>query len=531
MSLIGKARRLARRVLLWRVFFTTAWILIFIPRCSIQDAGHTRLMVSFTYSPASPVPGQLVRFKDTSTGSANSWHWDFGDGATSSVQSPSHGYSAAGSYAVSLTISAGSDSSGTSSTITVKKTDTIMAASASYADVSSAIAAASSGDTVLVPGGSATWSNQLIITKGIFLIGAGIDTTVITSSYSATGGSNQDAAGGYLIVYQPANPSSNEPFRLSGFTFNLGNKCAGVQLRNATTTPINSIRVDHNRIINIGGPQIVVYVKGTVYGVADNNVSVGGYYRCNGLNATTWSNFNFDYGSADNFYFEDNTISAIPKEIVFYNECSGRFCARYNHITSTGDLFPMIDMHGLGGGSELDTMGGEAYGNTLTMGSYSGTFMDQRAGKALVYNNSITTTGSMTMKMREEENDNAYSPTHSPNGQPRHVSDSFYWGNTRNGGLISEYYIGGTINYGGSEGIVPRFDVHVWVESDLTKSYAFDGSQGVGFGLLANRPVTCAPGVAYWATDENKLYRCMTQNVWILYYTPFAYPHPLRTIR
>lgn len=65
----------------------------------------------------------------------------------------------------------------------------------------------------------------------------------------------------------------------------------------------------------------------------------------------------------------------------------------------------------------------------------------------------------------------------------------------------------------------------------------FDGTSGVGVGLRAKRPSTCragnnpmaanGPGVAYWATDEQKLYVCTAPNTWSVYYTPYTYPHPL----
>ncbi|NIM51496.1 MAG: PKD domain-containing protein, partial [Gemmatimonadales bacterium] len=44
-----------------------------------------------------------VSFTDLSTGSPTSWSWDFGDTGTDAVQNPSHTYTAAGSYTVSLT--------------------------------------------------------------------------------------------------------------------------------------------------------------------------------------------------------------------------------------------------------------------------------------------------------------------------------------------------------------------------------------------------------------------------------------------
>jgi len=51
--------------------------------------------------------GQLpmtVRFYDTSSGVPTSWVWNFGDGGTSTEQNPSHTYTTAGSYPVSLTV-------------------------------------------------------------------------------------------------------------------------------------------------------------------------------------------------------------------------------------------------------------------------------------------------------------------------------------------------------------------------------------------------------------------------------------------
>lgn len=48
---------------------------------------------------------RLVAFKDESVGEVTSWHWDFGDGATSTEQHPLHAYeSARGNYVVILTV-------------------------------------------------------------------------------------------------------------------------------------------------------------------------------------------------------------------------------------------------------------------------------------------------------------------------------------------------------------------------------------------------------------------------------------------
>ena len=48
-----------------------------------------------------------VTFADKSTGTPTSWAWSFGDGGSSSAQNPTHSYSAAGNYTVSLTVTNG----------------------------------------------------------------------------------------------------------------------------------------------------------------------------------------------------------------------------------------------------------------------------------------------------------------------------------------------------------------------------------------------------------------------------------------
>ena len=65
---------------------------------------------------SSNATGLSVKFTDQSK-NATRWNWDFGDGATSTLQNPVHTYSAAGNYTIRLTVS---NEEGTDS-----KTDTI----------------------------------------------------------------------------------------------------------------------------------------------------------------------------------------------------------------------------------------------------------------------------------------------------------------------------------------------------------------------------------------------------------------------
>ncbi|MEP6625809.1 MAG: PKD domain-containing protein, partial [Acidimicrobiia bacterium] len=60
-------------------------------------------LADFTATPTSGAGSVTVTFTDTSANHPTSWAWDFGDGATSTAQNPSHNYTTAGNYAVSLT--------------------------------------------------------------------------------------------------------------------------------------------------------------------------------------------------------------------------------------------------------------------------------------------------------------------------------------------------------------------------------------------------------------------------------------------
>ncbi|WP_054864983.1 PKD domain-containing protein [Methanosarcina barkeri] len=62
-----------------------------------------RPVAAFSGSPTSGAVPLNVKFTDTSTGSPLKWKWSFGDGATSTQQSPRHKYSKVGRYTVTLT--------------------------------------------------------------------------------------------------------------------------------------------------------------------------------------------------------------------------------------------------------------------------------------------------------------------------------------------------------------------------------------------------------------------------------------------
>lgn len=72
---------------------------------------------AFQASDFSPKQAEIVHFTDQShddDGTIESWHWDFGDGTSSSERSPQHAYSGDGKYTVVLTVT---DNNGAKTTI------------------------------------------------------------------------------------------------------------------------------------------------------------------------------------------------------------------------------------------------------------------------------------------------------------------------------------------------------------------------------------------------------------------------------
>jgi PKD repeat protein len=63
-----------------------------------------RVQAAFRWGALTDPPGLGVGFQDQSTGEIASWAWNFGDGANSNEQNPTHTYNAAGTYTVRLRI-------------------------------------------------------------------------------------------------------------------------------------------------------------------------------------------------------------------------------------------------------------------------------------------------------------------------------------------------------------------------------------------------------------------------------------------
>lgn len=126
-----------------------------------------------------------------------------------------------------------------------------------------------------------------------------------------------------------------------------------------------------------------------------------------------------------------------------------------------------------------------------------------------------------------------------PTGWPNQIRDPLYcFGNTKNGSVS---------NCESTDGNFIQLNRDYYRDSGVqtSSSSPFDGTTGVGFGTIANRPSTCTQYTAYFATDEGtwgsgtgKWYVCTATNTWNARYgadganttgLPYTYPHPLNT--
>ncbi|MGZ3768293.1 MAG: hypothetical protein ACXVCP_02100 [Bdellovibrio sp.] len=179
----------------------------------------------------------------------------------------------------------------------------ISASTCNLNDIANAISVAASGDTVIVPAGTCAWKDKLTITKGVTLQSQGKGKTIVKNSLDPATYTYEN----FMIDYDPASPTLNEPFRVTGFEFDGNRNGGGVRIKLYGPTLITKVRLDHNYFHDStyvqSYPNRCIMWGGFAYGVTDHNefqdcyktFDVEGGRRCR-LEFITSRNWHFKLG-------------------------------------------------------------------------------------------------------------------------------------------------------------------------------------------------------------------------------------------
>ena len=466
---------------------------------------------------------------------------------------------------------------------------TIRVPTCSQRDVQTGINEASSGDTVIVPAGSCTWTTRVTVTgKRLTLIGAGIGATNITDGVSGGGSLDVDASAANFVD-------------VNGFTFIKKSISSFGMVRISGTQGEVAFRFHHNRLFDngvAGGRGLYVYqVYGLIDHVAfdvtdttasDQMLTVAGSYVSTDGGFTPWTQ-PLTFGTDKAVYVEDSSFTVANQNESVIDAYSGaRLVVRRNTFRDTE-----VGFHGTDSGGMRSTVSLEMYANSFVNNStrqqravthrggtglyFDNTFGGIRAwhGFNLIYYRATQLAygwgtadgtkydiGSTDTAANESRFTVPYGtgarflasnpdktcsgpvggdctrgfdgsglrgypardqPGRGPNGQT--LSPVYAW---NNGGVaIAVNDLGCALCAG--------FPVSTWIAENRDfynhVPSGFNGTVGVGRGVLANRPTTCQPLTAYFATDagpNGTLFQCRTSNTWTAYYSPYTYPHPLQ---
>jgi hypothetical protein len=386
------------------------------------------------------------------------------------------------------------------------------------ASVITCVGIAASGDTVNVSAGSATWSGEIVVTKAMHIQGAGIGNTVITVT-----------AGGF--AYLPTSGEVNKVFELNGFTFN-GNS-AFDETAYGHTPPITGLKV-HDNAFNNASSGRAIFLSGLEFGVFYHNTFAGNYIDVSVIGAGIASGnfYPLCFGCSSYPYFEDNTFgNGVGAEFVSETGQGGRMVFRHNTITGydPGAGSEVFDVHGeqLSGGW---TATSEYYHNTVGVGASPFRWMNHRGGQIVIMNNTISRALDFNFT---ELLGNSLCPTSHPvafntsesecspvSGSciVAQVNNSFYFNNVAGGSQQTPSFANTGSFCGGAafESQYIQLNRDYWLPT---------------FGLESTPPATCtADGNTYYGTtDSDKILKCTATNTWTPYYTPYTYPHPLRS--
>ncbi len=288
----------------------------------------------FTISTTNPALNQNVVFTDTSTansGTITQWSWNFGDGATSTLQNPVHSYSTSGEKTINLVVTdSNSKSASVTHTLTVSDTEVNPTPNPNTYQVTFGVSPSGSGTVspsgtnsysagssvpiVATPNSGYTFSswtftgsiqitNPNSASTNAVINGAGtITANFITSSTNKLAFSTINPANRVLISGQPAQlavqrqTSSGSPTTNGGsITVNLG-----ATVGNFYSDPACTIQITNIGISNGQSTSSTFYFKASTAGPSTITASATNYqpisttFTVNAASQTTILSSNFD---------------------------------------------------------------------------------------------------------------------------------------------------------------------------------------------------------------------------------------------
>lgn len=458
---------------------------------------------------------------------------------------------------------------------------TITAVHNTYASVNTAVnTTAARGDTVIIPDeDDVSWgASTLTITKGITLKTlTGRDEFVITGTATPI-----------IAITPDATAVTNEELiKISGLTLNGGHTTPGtgsLQLIAITgagasgTKPFKNLAIGDCKFTNTATATSgagAITGSGQFRGAIYNNLFIdcnvilkldGNNTDADGI-PTEWMNaayVPFSYGSSDQLYFEDNTITWTQGGYADpgWTETGqgARLCCRYNSWNYANSSAPggteTWDIHGFQNYNTGDpsdgqsgTMVSEYYGNTVANHPNYGR-VNHRGSWALIYNNLFTplSTGN-NIELNQYNDSDSHSgccgkvPTQVDGSGNlvvpacgifrTEVNNTYVFNNLKNGAQINMTSTGSP---GAGCGVAENS--HYW-----NYNSAFNGSTGIGRGSGTPTGISGVnEGVGYWQSansgaptidktiNQGGVFWRFHSGEWQQYYTPYQYPHPLSSV-
>lgn len=247
----------------------------------------------------------------------------------------------------------------------------VYAATASYADVQTAVTAANVGDVVIVPAGEATWTSYITLSKAISVVGNG--TTLTPSSPNATLfviASDSAGVGHFTCGTGNVVITSGQGWRVHHLTFVDTAFEIGVQVNGQSKTVHPYGLIDHCTFTNM---RVVVYAYAQTGAAALDG-------------QTHWSS-TLGLGTADAVYVEDCTFTNDTFGNVMDSNYGGRYVFRHNTVTDA-----YLEAHSVQG-HHRSCRKWEIYENTIAQVNETiNTPMFLRGGTGVVFNNTVTGT-------------------------------------------------------------------------------------------------------------------------------------------